>query len=98
MSSIPVPKLANVEAATAWTQQRLVFDYTPLTEVAEEFNRYNHRRLVIDDSGLQTFHVSGSFSSTDPTLLLRFLRDQPGIMVSESAGEIRISRREAGAG
>ena len=93
-----IPKPANVEAVTAWTQQRLVFDYTPLTEVAEEFNRYNHRRLVIDAVGLQEFHVSGSFSSTDPTLLLRFLRDQPGIMVSETSGEIRISRREAGAG
>lgn len=93
-----IPKPANVDAVTAWTQQRLVFDYAPLTEVAEEFNRYNHRRLVIDDSGLQAFHVSGSFSSTDPTLLLRFLRDQPGIMVNETAGEIRISRRETDAG
>ncbi len=92
------PQPANVEAVTAWTEQRLVFDYTPLTEVAEEFNRYNHRRLVIEDSGLQAFHISGSFSSTDPTLLLRFLREQPGILVNETTSEIRISRREAGVG
>lgn len=91
---VSAPKPANVEAVTAWTQQRLVFDYTPLTEVAEEFNRYNHRRLVIEDAALQAFYVSGSFSSTDPTLLLRFLRDQPGILVHESAQEIRISGRE----
>jgi transmembrane sensor len=96
LSSVPQP--ANIEAATAWTEQRLVFDYTPLDEVAEEFNRYNHRRLVIADSGLRTFHISGSFSSTDPTLLLRFLREQPGILVDETASEIRISRSEAGAG
>jgi transmembrane sensor len=92
------PKPTNVEAATAWTQQRLVFDSTPLTDVAEEFNRYNHRRLVIEDSGLRTLHISGSFSSTDPTLLLRFLRAQPGILVNETIEEIRISRREAEAG
>lgn len=94
----PLPKRADVEAVTAWTQQRIVFDYTPLTEVAEEFNRYNHRRLVIEDSELQGFHVSGSFSSTDPTLLLRFLRSQSGIQVDETDTEIRISRGDAGAG
>ena len=96
--AVSAPQPANIEAVTAWTQQRLVFDYTPLTEVAEEFNRHNQRRLVIEDRGLQAFHVSGSFSSTDPTLLLRFLRDQPGILVNETSSEIRISRREAGAG
>jgi transmembrane sensor len=90
-STAPWP--ANIEAATAWTQQRLVFEYAPLTEVVEEFNRYNRRPLVIDDQRLRNFHVSGIFSSTDPTLLLRFLRDQPGIVVAETAGEIRISRQ-----
>lgn len=92
------PQLANIEAVTAWRQQRLVFDDTPLPDVAEEFNRYNHRQLVIEDGGLQTFRVSGSFSSTDPTLLLRFLREQPGILVDETAEEIRILRRESGVG
>lgn len=87
------PQTANVEAATAWTQQRLVFESTPLAEVVEEFNRYNRRPLIIEDAVLRDFHVSGSFSSTDPTLLLRFLRAQPGITVDETASEILIARR-----
>jgi transmembrane sensor len=90
--SSTAPRFANVEAATAWTQQRLVFEFTPLSDVVEEFNRYNQRPLVIDDASLGDFHVSGSFSSTDPTLLVRFLRDQPGMFVNEMASEIRISR------
>lgn len=93
-----IPKPADVEAATAWTQQQLIFAYAPLTQVAEEFNRYNRRPLVIEDSSLEEFHISGSFSSTDPTLLLRFLREQSGIDVRETASDIRISRRKAGAG
>jgi transmembrane sensor len=92
------PRPADIDAVTAWRQQRLVFDDTPLPEVAEEFNRYNHRQLVIEDGGLRTFRVSGSFSSTDPTLLLRFLRAQPGILVDEAGDEIRISRRAADVG
>jgi transmembrane sensor len=91
------PTPANIDAATAWTRQRLVFDFSPLTEVAEEFNRYNRIPLVIDDPSLQAFHVSGSFSSTDSTLLLRFLRAQHELAVSETEREIRISRKKAGA-
>ena len=74
-TAAPSPKRANLAAAMAWTQRSLVFDSAPLTEVAEEFNRYNARQLTIDDpgensgdgsggdSGLEDFHVSGAFSS-----------------------------------
>jgi transmembrane sensor len=92
--TVPTPRKADVAAATAWTQQRLIFDYTPLNEVADEFNRYNQRRLVIEDAALYDFHISGSFSSTDPALLLRFLRAQPGIAVNESDADIRISQQQ----
>jgi transmembrane sensor len=88
----PSPKRANLAAATAWTQRRLVFDSAPLAEVVEEFNRYNSRRLVIDGVGLEDFHVSGAFSSTDPVPLLRFLRAQSGVRVTESDDRIRITR------
>lgn len=89
----PSVQRANVAAATAWTQRNLVFDSSPLTEVAQEFNRYNKRHLVITDPQLAQFHVSGVFSSAETTLLLRFLRDQPNLIVEETATEIRISPR-----
>jgi transmembrane sensor len=85
--------VADVAAATAWTQRRLIFESTPLAAVVEEFNRYNTRRLVIADPGLSSFHVSGVFSSTDPALLVQFLRMQAGIAVRESDHEIDIDER-----
>ncbi len=85
--------VADVAAATAWTQRRLIFESTPLAVVVEEFNRYNTRRLVIADPGLSSFHVSGVFSSTDPALLVQFLRLQAGIAVRESDQEIDIDER-----
>jgi transmembrane sensor len=88
----PHPRTANLVAATAWTQRRLVFDSTPLSEVVEEFNRYNTRQLVIDGAGLEDFHVSGAFSSTDPTPLLRFLRAQGNVRVTETRDRIVITR------
>ncbi|HKT72671.1 MAG TPA: FecR domain-containing protein [Steroidobacteraceae bacterium] len=92
-SAAPLPRRANLAAATAWTQRSLIFDSSPLTEVVEEFNRYNSRQLIIEDPELAAIHVSGMFSSVDPTLLLRFLRTQPELAVQETQREIRISRR-----
>lgn len=95
---------ANIEAVTAWTRQRLVFDFTPLMEVAHEFNRYNRRPMKVECGAAVTpapaddlcsFNISGSFSSADPRLLLRFLREQPGIVVNETPDEIRISREDS---
>jgi transmembrane sensor len=82
---------ANIAGATAWTQRQLVFDSTPLPEVAEEFNRYTTRRLSVDATHLEDFRISGIFSSTDPASLIRFLREQPGVQVTESKQEIRVS-------
>jgi transmembrane sensor len=93
-TAITAPKRANVAAATAWTRRSLVFDSSPLTEVAEEFNRYNTRQLVIENPPqLADFHVSGVFSSVEPVLLVRFLRTQPEIVVEETDAEIRISKK-----
>jgi len=67
---------------------------TPLAEVAEEFNRYNSRRLVIVDPQLRSVGISGVYSSTDPDSLLGFLRAQPNIELSETDSEIRVTLRE----
>jgi len=90
---IAPPQRTNVAAATAWTRRSLVFDAAPLSEVVDEFNRYNERPLVIHDEALVNFHVSGVFSSVEPTLLIRFLRGQPELVVEETDTEIRIKSR-----
>ena len=82
----------NVAGATAWTQRQLVFEGATLSDVAEEFNRYNERRLVIEDPDLYGFHISGVFSSTDPQSLIRFLRGRPGVQVTETDSEIRVAK------
>jgi transmembrane sensor len=87
------PQPANVATATAWTQHNLVFESSALTEVAEEFNRYNRRPLVITDPGIASMRISGMFSSVDPAIFLNFLRAQPELKVEETDREIRIGKR-----
>jgi transmembrane sensor len=89
----PRPTLTDTAVATAWTQHELVFDSTALSDVAQEFNRYNTRQLIITDAVLRDFHITGVFSSADPASLLKFLRAQRDITVLETDEDVRISKK-----
>jgi transmembrane sensor len=82
----------NLAGATAWTRRQIVFDSASLSEVAEEFNRYNQRKLIVDRSALGNIHISGVFSSTDPASLIRFLRLRPGARIIETPAQIRVEK------
>jgi len=84
----------DLQRSTAWLRRELTFERQPLAVVAEEFNRYNAKPIVIEDSSLERFPISGSFSSTDSASLLRFLEAQPHIQVISADDEIRIALRE----
>jgi transmembrane sensor len=94
-NTVTKPTHIDTVAATAWVQQRLIFEETPLRDVAEEFNRYNRRPLAIDGRELQNLKISGIYSSTDPTSLINFLRSQTSIRVIETEDQVRIVRRDA---
>jgi transmembrane sensor len=91
----PKPMPTDPAVATAWVQKRLMFEETPLGEVAEEFNRYNRRPLTIDDRDLRRVKISGVYSSTDPASLINFLRSQNAIQIIETENQVRVVRREA---
>jgi transmembrane sensor len=93
--TVTKPTRADPSVATAWLQKRLIFEETPLNEVAEEFNRYNRRPLSIEDRDLKMLKISGVYSSTDPASLINFLRSQSSIQVVETDKNVRIVRREA---
>jgi transmembrane sensor len=89
---IKIAEHPNIATATAWTQRQLVFESASLADVADEFNRYNDRQLIVADPKLETFHVSGVFSSTDPASLIRFLRARPELRILETESQIRIEK------
>jgi transmembrane sensor len=90
---LPAPAHADIASTTAWMQRRLIFDGSKLSDVVQEFNRYNRRQLVIEGAQLSDLHVSGVYSSTDPASLIRFLREQPGMKITESDTEVQIAPR-----
>jgi transmembrane sensor len=93
--TVTKPTHTDPLVATAWLQKRLIFEETPLSEVAEEFNRYNQRPLTIEDRELRKVKISGVYSSTDPASLINFLRSQSSIQLIETENTVRVVRREA---
>jgi transmembrane sensor len=89
---VPSPRPADIAVATAWTQGKLIFKDTPLSEVVSEFNRSSARRLVIDAPDLNQFHVTGVFLANDPQRLVDLVKRRFGVSVHEGDDEIRIYR------
>jgi transmembrane sensor len=90
---IPMPRPADLTAATAWRRHQLIFDSSRLADVVDEFNRYNHRQLVIDSPSLDELEISGVYASTDPSSFVRFLRELPNVVVTYSEGEVHLAQR-----
>ena len=88
---VAAPSRANVAQAMAWTEGNLVFDSTPVSEVVQEFNRYNVRPLSIDDPQVLALHISGAFRTTDSTQLIRLLSERFGLVVHDTGEGIRLS-------
>lgn len=59
-----------------------------LPAAIDEFNRYNHSRLVIGEPLLRTLPISGRFRSEDPSGFVDALRMAYGVVETlESSGE-----------
>lgn len=91
-AEIETVAVASPEAVTAWTERRLVFDATPLSEIVQQFNRYNRKKLVLEDPTLASLELSGVFDSNDPESLVLFLKRISDVEAVTSANgrEIRI--------
>ena len=80
----------NVAASVAWTQRQLMFEHRPLSEVAEEFNRYNKDRIDIDSAELKGQEVTGVFDAKDPASFVAFLSSVPGVEIREGSNGTHI--------
>ena len=90
-SEISAPEsVPNLAVTTAWVQRRLMFERRPLGEVAEEFNRYNRRRIEIDSPELRGKEVTGVFEANDPESFIAFLSKIPGAAVREADDRVHV--------
>jgi transmembrane sensor len=65
---------AEIARRLQWTDGYLAFGGETLDEVAEEFNRYNPQRMIVEDPSIRRLRIGGKFQSTDPEGFARALR------------------------
>jgi len=76
----------------AWRQQRLVFDNTPLAEIAAELQRVYNVEIKIADFELQTLAITGTFEQQLVTEVLASLCLTLHLKVAGANGKYVISR------
>lgn len=95
ISRLEVGELAR---RTAWLRDVLDFRGETLAQAAEEFNRYNTRKIVIDDPKIATRRVGGVFLDTDPdsfVAALALTMDIHATVAGDGRGYIRLRSAQA---
>jgi len=91
-STLITPKApTKVANELAWRDGLLVFENSALTEAAAEFNRYNDKKIIIEDTAAGGTMISGSFDAHNVDAFARLLRRAMRLNVDEAEDEIRIS-------
>jgi transmembrane sensor len=75
-----------------WRRGVLIFDNTPLSEVAAEFNRYNRVKLVVEGDAAAGTGIGGTFPANDVTAFTRVAQGVLGLKVKNNGTEIVISQ------
>jgi transmembrane sensor len=68
----PIPE---IESDLSWRTGYLIFRDLALADAVAEFNRYNARKIVIDDQAVARIRISGKFRSTQFEAFVRLLED-----------------------
>ncbi|MEJ2415789.1 MAG: FecR domain-containing protein [Exilibacterium sp.] len=83
----------DLAVVTAWRQRRLVFKSHTLSEVAEEFNRYNRQEIIVDSKFAGRQEITGIFEADKPNSLIKFLENDRSLKVTKLYDKIFIGDR-----
>jgi transmembrane sensor len=84
---------AAIDRMLAWRSGKIDLAGTPLSDAVAEFNRYNHRQIVIADPTIAAEQFDGVFGTNDPLGFATSVRDSFDVPVDVSdPGVIRVGR------
>jgi transmembrane sensor len=75
--------LEDLNRKLSWTAGLLSFQGETLSEVTDEFNRYNRKHLVVSDPLIADRRIGGAFQATDPDSFVSALQKWFGIRADE---------------
>lgn len=83
-------KQVRPERYAAWTEKRLVFENTPLPEVAQMLEDQFGLHVKIENPALLTKTLSGEIALENEELLLQALRDLYGLRISREGNAVSL--------
>lgn len=85
------PAPINLSDVSAWQQRRLVFTDDTLSDIAEEFSRYNRSpQIRIEGDALRTRRFSGVFDADNPEGLLLYLAMDKSVVMDRDGDDVVI--------
>lgn len=78
---------ADLAAATAWRQGKVIFREEPLSNAVEHLNRYSHVRLEVVDPAIEHLPVSGIFGVGDAEAFAEALASYFPIQAHRAKGD-----------
>jgi len=86
-----VPAAPEIDRALAWRDGGLALEGEPLDFAVAEINRYNQRKIVIDDPAMGRMSIVGYFDVNDPEGFARSVAIALHANVTASADKIRMA-------
>lgn len=84
----------SVEAAAtelSWRQGMLVFDHFTVARAAEEFNRYNRRKIVVTSAQAGAIPIGGTFEVENVDGFVELLEQGYGLKIEKTDDEVKIT-------
>lgn len=81
-----------IERSLAWRNGEIALDGESLGDAARQFNRYNNRQIIIDDTDLARERFVGLFRTNEPESFAAAVAATIGAKISEDDKVIRLSR------
>jgi transmembrane sensor len=91
---VGLPRPVDARGSVAWLKRQIAFENEPLGEVADEFNRYGHIAIEIDEV-LRSLPVSGVFDAYDTDSFVASLATLKDVVVEKTPTGFRILNRAA---
>jgi transmembrane sensor len=85
--------LPETEEQLSWRRGVLTFRNQTLGEAVADFNRYNTRKIIINDPAIAELKVEGNFRATHIEAFARVLEDAFPIRVTEDSERIMLTSR-----
>ena len=86
---------AEIERSLAWRSGQISLENETLGYAVAQFNRYNHRKLIVGDADLEAERLIGLFNIDRPEDFAATLEASLNVDVKVSPTEIHLSRRNS---